>query len=103
MFWACFLPRGKRSSTSVRTSQSKRRDQSLSDFSNQSASKEMLHKLVDLITSLKLTIACLAAAMVLVLAGTFAQVHFGIHLVQQRYFQSLFVWWAPHGHSFKCP
>src|SRR6201993_4556925 len=41
--------------------------------------------------------------MVLVLAGTFAQVHFGIHLVQQRYFQSLFVWWPPEGHSFKIP
>src|ERR1700746_1405324 len=62
-----------------------------------------LHKLVDLTTSLKLTIACLAAAMMLVLAGTFAQVHFGIHLVQQRYFQSLFVWWPPEGHSFKIP
>src|SRR6266568_874337 len=63
----------------------------------------MLHKLVDLITSLKLTIACLAAAMVLVLAGTFAQVHFGIHLVQQRYFQSLFVWWPPEGRGLKIP
>jgi hypothetical protein len=63
----------------------------------------MLSKFIDLITSLKLTIACLAAAMVLVLAGTFAQVHFGIHLVQQRYFQSLFVWWPPEGHGFKIP
>jgi hypothetical protein len=63
----------------------------------------MLHRLVDLVTSLKLTIACLAAAMVLVLAGTFAQVHFGIHLVQQRYFQSLFVWWPPEARSFKIP
>ena len=63
----------------------------------------MLSKVIDLITSLKLTIACLAAAMALVLAGTFAQVHFGIHLVQQRYFQSLFVWWPPEGHSFKIP
>jgi hypothetical protein len=63
----------------------------------------VLHKVVDLITSLKLTIACLAAAMVLVLAGTFAQVHFGIHLVQQRYFQSLFVWWPPETHGFKMP
>ena len=63
----------------------------------------MLRKLVDLITSLKLTIACLAAAMVLVLAGTFAQVHFGIHVVQQRYFQSLFVWWPPEGRGFKIP
>src|SRR4029434_10336334 len=63
----------------------------------------MLSTIIDLITSLKLTIACLAAAMVLVLAGTFAQVHFGIHLVQQRYFQSLFVWWPPEGSSFKTP
>jgi hypothetical protein len=63
----------------------------------------VLHKTIDLITSLKLTIACLAAGMVLVLAGTFAQVHFGIHLVQQRYFQSLFVWWPPEGHGFKIP
>jgi ResB-like family len=63
----------------------------------------MLSKVVDLITSLKLTIACLSAAMVLILAGTFAQVHFGIHLVQQRYFQSLFVWWPPEGHGFKIP
>ncbi len=58
---------------------------------------------LDLITSVKLTIACLAAAMVLVLAGTFAQVHLGIHVVQQRYFQSLFVWWPPEGRSFKIP
>jgi hypothetical protein len=63
----------------------------------------MLHKIVDLITSLKLTIACLAAAMVLVLAGTFAQVHLGIQLVQQRYFQSLVVWWPPEGVDFKIP
>ena len=51
----------------------------------------MLRKFVDLITSLKLTIVCLAAAMVLIFAGTIAQVHLGIHEAQQRYFQSLFV------------
>jgi tetratricopeptide (TPR) repeat protein len=37
----------------------------------------MLHRLVDLITSLKLTIICLAAAMALIFAGTLAQVHLG--------------------------
>jgi hypothetical protein len=63
----------------------------------------MLRKLVDLITSLKLTIACLAAAMVLIFAGTIAQVHLGIHEAQQRYFQSLFVWWPPNGSGFKLP
>src|SRR4030095_4835819 len=63
----------------------------------------MLHKLVDLITSLKLTIVCLAAGMALIFAGTLAQVHLGIHEAQQRYFQSMFVWWPPEGHGFSVP
>jgi hypothetical protein len=63
----------------------------------------MIRKIVDLITSLKLTIACLAAAMALIFAGTLAQVHLGIHEAQQRYFQSMFVWWPPEGRGFKIP
>src|SRR5204862_1121204 len=63
----------------------------------------MLHRLVDLITSLKLTIICLAAAMALIFTGTLAQVHLGIHEAQQRYFQSMFVWWPPEGRGFKIP
>ena len=63
----------------------------------------MIRKAFDVVTSLKLTIACLAAAMVLVFAGTLAQVHFGIHEIQQRYFQSFFVWWPADGRSFKIP
>src|SRR5438477_1431452 len=63
----------------------------------------MLRKLIDLLTSLKLTIACLAAAMVLIFAGTIAQVHLGIYEAQQRFFQSLFVWWPPEGRGFKIP
>jgi hypothetical protein len=63
----------------------------------------MLRRLVELVTSLKLTIACLVAAMALIFAGTIAQVHLGIYEAQQRYFQSLFVWWPPAGHGFKVP
>jgi ResB-like family len=63
----------------------------------------MLRKFVDLITSLKLTIVCLAAAMILIFAGTIAQVHLGIYEAQQRYFQSLFVWWPADGRGFKMP
>src|SRR5215471_5911711 len=63
----------------------------------------MLRKLVDIFTSLKLTIVCLAAGMALIFAGTLAQVHLGIHEAQQRYFQSLFVWWPPNGRGFKIP
>ena len=44
----------------------------------------MMRKLIDLITSLKLTITCLAAGMALIFAGTLAQVHLGIHEAQQR-------------------
>ena len=63
----------------------------------------MLRKLVDIFTSLKLTIVCLAAAMALIFAGTLAQVHLGIHEAQERYFQSMFVWWPPDGRGFKIP
>src|ERR1051326_327897 len=63
----------------------------------------MLRKIVDLITSLKLTIVCLAAGMALIFAGTLAQVHLGIHEAQERYFQSFFVWWPAEGASFKIP
>src|SRR5437764_858149 len=63
----------------------------------------MLRKLINLITSLKLTIVCLAAAMVLIFAGTIAQVHLGIWEAQQRYFQSFFVWWPAEGNGFQIP
>src|SRR5437764_2696163 len=63
----------------------------------------MPRKLIELITSLKLTIICLAAGMALIFAGTLAQVHLGIHEAQQRYFQSFFVWWPPEGRGLKFP
>jgi len=63
----------------------------------------MLRNFVNLITSLKLTIGCLVAAMVLIFAGTIAQVHIGIWEAQQRYFQSFFVWWPPEGRTFRFP
>lgn len=59
--------------------------------------------LVDFFTSLKLTIGCLALAMVLIFAGTIAQVHLGVHEAQQRYFQSLFVWWPAEGRGLRIP
>src|ERR1051325_97482 len=63
----------------------------------------MLRKFIALITSLKLTIACLAAAMALIFAGTIAQVHLGIWEAQQRYFQSMVVWWPAEGRGFRIP
>src|SRR6266513_4684460 len=63
----------------------------------------MLRKFIDLITSLKLTIVCLGAAMVLIFAGTISQVHLGIWEAQQRYFQSMLVWWPAEGRGFRIP
>jgi hypothetical protein len=54
-------------------------------------------------SSLRLTIVCLCAAMVLIFAGTLAQVHLGIHAVQARYFGSLFVYWNPPGTEWQIP
>ena len=62
-----------------------------------------MRKFVALITSLKLTITCLIVAMILIFAGTLAQVHFGIHEVQQRYFQSWLVWWPTDSQGFRMP
>lgn len=61
-------------------------------------------KIVTSLASLELTLICLTAAMVLVFAGTLAQVNYNVHEVQQRYFESLFVWWQPDEESwFKLP
>ena len=63
----------------------------------------MLRKIVDLFTSLKLTIVCLTAGMALIFAGTLAQVHLGIHEAQQRYFQSWLVWWPAESRGLRIP
>ena len=56
--------------------------------------RKVLYRLLDEISSLRLTIFCLSAALVLVLAGTLAQVRLGLFFVQESYFQSWFVRWA---------
>jgi hypothetical protein len=63
----------------------------------------MWRRIFTFVSSLKLTIFCLAAALLLVFAGTLAQVNSGIHAVQERYFQSLLVWWPPDATGFKIP
>lgn len=59
------------------------------------AASSPLRPIFDLITSLKLTIVCLALAMILVFVGTLAQVKLGTHIAQEHFFQSFFVWWSP--------
>ena len=63
----------------------------------------MTTRLLDAITSLRLTITCLIAAMVLVFVGTIAQVKLGTHIAQAQYFQSLFVWWQSPTSDLRFP
>ncbi len=62
-----------------------------------------LRRFLDFACSLRLTLFCLAAALVLVFAGTLAQVKFGLYLVQEEYFQSWFVWWQSASESVRLP
>jgi hypothetical protein len=63
----------------------------------------MMDRFINFFSSLKLTIACLALALALVFAGTLAQVHLGLYVVQADYFRSFFVYWSPEGSHFKIP
>ena len=53
--------------------------------------------------SLKLAVACLGCAVVLVFVGTMAQVELGLYEVQARYFQSFFVFWNLPGTGVRIP
>lgn len=52
-----------------------------------------MKRLFDIFASLRLTVACLLLAMLLVFIGTMAQVHEGLYAAQNRYFRSLFIFW----------
>ena len=53
---------------------------------------KFVDSLVDVLTSLKLTVVCLVLAMVLVFVGTLAQVEIGLWEAQAKYFRSIFVY-----------
>jgi ABC-type transport system involved in cytochrome c biogenesis permease subunit len=53
---------------------------------------ETLKKLIAPLASLKLTVVLIALSMLLIYAGTWAQVEANIWQVQQKYFHSLFTW-----------
>ena len=55
------------------------------------------------LTSLKLTIFCLACAMVLVFIGTLDQVHIGIYEAENRYFKSFFLFFTLPGTGLRIP
>jgi hypothetical protein len=62
-----------------------------------------MKKLIQVFSSVQLTVWCLALGMILVFAGTLAQVEQGLYLAQDRYFKSLFVMWSPAGANWSIP
>lgn len=62
-----------------------------------------IKRFLDGVSSLRLTLFCLSAALVLVFAGTLAQVRYGLFYVQEQYFQSWVVWWTPASGDWKLP
>jgi len=63
----------------------------------------MFERLLRVLASLRLTAICLAFALMLVLAGTLAQVNEGLYQAQTRYFRSFVVWWSPANSGFQVP
>ncbi len=63
----------------------------------------LLDRFVRFFASLKLAVACLGCAVVLVFVGTMAQVELGLYEVQARYFQSFFVFWNLPGTGVRIP
>jgi hypothetical protein len=50
--------------------------------------------LIDFFASLKLTVVCLVLALILVFAGTIAQVELGLYQAQNEFFRQFFVYWT---------
>src|SRR6516164_8047231 len=64
---------------------------------------DKLAKFFKPIASLKLTIICLACALVLITVGTLDQVNIGIFEAQNRYFKSFFLYFPLPGTDLKIP
>ncbi len=65
--------------------------------------KDALGRMIAELSSLRLTLLCLALLMILVVACTLAQVNLGIHLAVERYIRSFIVWWSPEGSDLRLP
>jgi hypothetical protein len=60
----------------------------------------MSKKVLQFLSSLKLTVVLLALAIAVVFFGTLGQTSDGLYVAQERYFRSWFTYWTPHGSSF---
>jgi hypothetical protein len=60
-------------------------------------------RLIRFFSSLRLTVFCLGLGMILIFAGTLAQVHLGLYKAQNEFFRSFFVFWQPDHLGWKIP
>lgn len=65
--------------------------------------KSRLRRLTDALSSMKLTLLCLALLMVLVVACTLLQVPLGTYVAVQRTIRTFLVWVTPEGSSLRLP
>jgi len=64
---------------------------------------QVLDRLINFFTSLRLTVVCLALALVLVFWGTLAQAELGLYKAQNEFFRSFLIYWGPKGASWRIP
>ena len=62
-----------------------------------------LDRLINFFASLRLTVVCLALALVLVFWGTLAQVDLGLYKAQNEFFRSFIIYWGPKGTAWRIP
>lgn len=63
----------------------------------------MINRFVKCFSSLRLTLVCLCLAVVLVFAGTLAQVRIGLYAAQAEFFRSFLIYWTPGGGHWRIP
>lgn len=64
---------------------------------------QLLDRLIRFFTSMRLTVVCLALALVLVFWGTLAQVELGLYKAQHEFFRSFLIYWGPKGATWRVP
>ena len=62
-----------------------------------------MKSIIRFFASLRLTVVCLIAGVILVFLGTLAQVDLGLWAAQKKYFQSILVFWNPPGTRLRIP
>src|SRR5437867_4045880 len=74
-----------------------------SSSSCKGCSTDMVERLYNFFSSLRLTVALLALGLVLVFWGTLAQVNLGLYKAQNDFFRSFFIYWSPVWSRLRIP